>query len=182
MKKLLITSIFLSSFCSFAQDEQQMIVPEHTVCFEMGVNSRGLAGFGYDYNFYPTSNYYFNVHTSAGVGVYYSSGGWFGDIDPSLYLTLSPSFNFGKGMSFFTFGGEFKYLHTEYEYSGYGLGGFIGGTFNFPGGFVFKARAGITQWMDMSDDGPGADILRDMHGINFLPSVGLSFGYAIGHH
>ncbi|NRA12933.1 MAG: hypothetical protein HRT57_13340 [Crocinitomicaceae bacterium] len=176
MRISLICTLFLSSLNLFAQEDDKPI-PVYSFSFETGSNSRGIAGFGFDYNFKPHGNYYFNLNSSVGVGMYYSSGGWFGSIDPSLYLNISPSMNWGSNGKFFTTGVEAKYLYTEYEYSGFGFGGYIGGTFNTRSGFIFKLRGGLMQWANMPDDGPGADIIQESFNTKLLPTLGLSFGF-----
>jgi hypothetical protein len=52
----------------------------------------------------------------------------------------------------------------------------MGLTVNMQKGFVFKLRAGGTNWFDMGSDGPGFDILYSSR-TPVTPSIGISLGY-----
>ncbi|MFT6983359.1 MAG: hypothetical protein ACJAUD_002131 [Crocinitomicaceae bacterium] len=171
--------IFAIVFITNTSNAQGPVIPLGSISLQMGVYDRGLIGVGFDLNGRHDGMGYFNANASVGLGIYVSDGGWIFDVDPSIYLTLSPSYNFGKKNSFFTIGFDGKRLQAEGQEVGYGAGGFMGGTFNFNGGFVFKVRAGVTRWYELGSDGPGFDILYSRTS-PITPSMGISIGYGFG--
>ncbi len=114
---------------------------------------------------------------AAGLGVQFIDDDLLFDAFPIYFLTLSPTYQYGKGNTFLSLGLEFKNVISEEAYNGTGVGAFAGYSYNGPRGFLFRFRVGLSAW---SDGRTGVDYYQFLDQKILIPMSGFAFGFRFG--
>lgn len=163
MKKLMSIALFFLAVLTQAQVEGQTEMKKNTISFQTGIWQSGLAGGSYHRHFPINSYMSTSVGVSAGIGIGWQSGGWFGSIERNVFAGGDISLNLGPEQVKFMLGVQPKYvdLHARDHFEGFATLPYIGVSSGFST-ITLQFKAGALVYGEQLDQ--------------MLPSASLSIG------
>lgn len=158
----------------FKRPSGTLEIPQHLLCFETGMYSRGIMGLSYYANEEIIENHSF-ISTFLSIG----NRGIIITEESNFYGTLGFSYNIGRRSNYFSVGPEIKYIRLYYwkdidwtvsdgTFNGPTYGGFVGYT-KFRNGLMLQARLSyMRSFNDLTDGKPWYNLGRGK-----LSSLGL---------